>query len=125
MQFLPSLPSRLLISYIKHPLLSHSTDKTHITLNMGLLQLGTALDWPDAKKNADQVRNWGIKQLLEIWNKAKTKERDALLWGDEVEYLVVSYDKEKPKVLLSLRQADILEALANDSTLAADRKSVV
>jgi hypothetical protein len=24
------------------------------------------------------------KQLLEIWNKAKTKERDAMLWGDEV-----------------------------------------
>ncbi len=24
------------------------------------------------------------QQLLEIWNKAKGKERDALLWGDEV-----------------------------------------
>jgi len=51
---------------------------------MGLLALGTALDWPDAKKRAPQVREWGIKQLLEIWNKAKGKERDALLWGDEV-----------------------------------------
>lgn len=51
---------------------------------MGLLALGTALDWPDAQKKAHQVREWGIKQLLEIWNKAKTKERDAMLWGDEV-----------------------------------------
>lgn len=25
-----------------------------------------------------------LQQLLEIWNKAKGKERDALLWGDEV-----------------------------------------
>jgi hypothetical protein len=25
-----------------------------------------------------------FQQLLEIWNKAKGKERDALLWGDEV-----------------------------------------
>lgn len=24
------------------------------------------------------------QQLLEIWNKAKGKERDAMLWGDEV-----------------------------------------
>lgn len=24
------------------------------------------------------------QQLLAIWNKAKGKERDALLWGDEV-----------------------------------------
>ncbi|KAK0728657.1 glutamate-cysteine ligase [Lasiosphaeria miniovina] len=86
---------------------------------MGLLAQGTALDWPDAKKQSHLVRAWGIKQLLEIWNRAKGKERDAMLWGDEVEYLVVTYSKEDPKVLLSLRQADILEALANDKSLAA------
>ncbi|KAK7744510.1 glutamate--cysteine ligase [Cytospora paraplurivora] len=86
---------------------------------MGLLALGTALDWPEAKTHADQVREWGIKQLLEIWNKAKGKESDAMLWGDEVEYLVVTYSKDDPHVLLSLRQADILEALASDKTLAA------
>jgi hypothetical protein len=76
-------------------------------LTPGSRALGTALEWPEAKKRADQVREWGIKvccsdvihpsilcpfvltglsnqQLLEIWNKAKGKERDALLWGDEV-----------------------------------------
>ncbi|KAK1831600.1 putative glutamate--cysteine ligase [Podospora conica] len=87
---------------------------------MGLLALGTALDWPEAKKQAPLVRAWGIKQLLEIWNKAKGKERDALLWGDEVEYLVVTYSEDDPKVLLSLRQADILTALANDASLSAE-----
>lgn len=25
-----------------------------------------------------------LKQLLAIWNRAKGKEKDALLWGDEV-----------------------------------------
>ncbi|KAK4168844.1 putative glutamate--cysteine ligase [Cladorrhinum sp. PSN259] len=85
---------------------------------MGLLALGTALDWPDAKTKAGQVRAWGIKQLLEIWNKAKGKERDAMLWGDEVEYLVVTYSKDDPKVLLSLRQADILAALASGKNLS-------
>ncbi|KAK4104090.1 GCS-domain-containing protein [Parathielavia hyrcaniae] len=87
---------------------------------MGLLALGTALDWPDAKKQAHLVRSWGIKQLLEIWNKAKGKERDAMLWGDEVEYLVVKYSKDKPEVLLSLRQADILQALASDKSLSKE-----
>lgn len=86
---------------------------------MGLLALGTPLDWPEAKEHADQVREWGIKQLLEIWNKAKGKESDALLWGDEVEYLVVTHSKDDPRVLLSLRQADILEALASDTNLTA------
>lgn len=37
----------------------------------------------------------------------------------QVEYLVVVYSKDESPVLLSLRQADILEALASDKTLTA------
>lgn len=33
--------------------------------------------------------------------------------------MVVIYSKDDPKVLLSLRQADILTALANDESLSA------
>lgn len=84
---------------------------------MGLLAVGTPLDWPEAKKVASHVRSWGIEQLLAIWRGAKGKERDALLWGDEVEYLVVCYDDEHHTVRLSLRQADILASLAHDETL--------
>ncbi|EXJ54807.1 glutamate-cysteine ligase [Cladophialophora yegresii CBS 114405] len=91
---------------------------------MGLLALGTALDWPDAKKAAGQVREWGIEQLLGIWRKAKGKERDALLWGDEVEYLVVAIDDEQKKVRLSLCQADVLKALAKDQALAGQDVTV-
>ncbi|TAQ83902.1 hypothetical protein B7494_g7783 [Chlorociboria aeruginascens] len=87
---------------------------------MGLLAVGTPLQWPEAKKNAHQVRDWGIQQLLAIWNRAKGKEKDALLWGDEVEYLVVTYSESDPKVTLSLRQADILMALAEDDKLATE-----
>jgi glutamate--cysteine ligase catalytic subunit len=36
----------------------------------------------------------------------------------KVEYLVVTYDKDDEKVLLSLRQAEILTALASDQELA-------
>ncbi|RAL11244.1 glutamate--cysteine ligase [Aspergillus homomorphus CBS 101889] len=81
---------------------------------MGLLALGTALDWPEAKKRADQVRKWGIEQLLANWHRAKGKERNALLWGDEVEYLVVAVDDEAKKARLSLAQAEILKSLAED-----------
>ncbi|KAF2838395.1 GCS-domain-containing protein [Patellaria atrata CBS 101060] len=84
---------------------------------MGLLALGTPLDWSEAKKAAPQVREWGIEQLLATWRRARGKERDALLWGDEIEYLVVCYDDAARKVKLSLRQADILAALAGDEKL--------
>ena len=76
------------------------------------------MDWPEAKKNADHVRRWGIQQLLAIWKRAKGKERDALRWGDEIEYLVVTFEEERRKVRLSLRQADILKALAEDEALS-------
>lgn len=79
--------------------------------------LGTPLGWPEARKNASHVRDWGIQQLLAIWRRAKGKERDVLLWGDEIEYLVVAYEDSKRKVRLSLRQADILDALAKDEEL--------
>lgn len=85
---------------------------------MGLLSLGTALTWADASIAADQVRGWGIEQLLAVWRRAKGKERDALLWGDEIEYLVVAVDDDEKRARLSLRQADILEALAKDEELA-------
>ncbi|OQD76988.1 hypothetical protein PENDEC_c003G01264 [Penicillium decumbens] len=84
---------------------------------MGLLALGTALEWPEAKKKADQVRQWGIEQLLANWRRARGKERDALLWGDEVEYLVVALDDAAKKARLSLAQAEILKSLARDEAL--------
>ncbi|KAJ5153462.1 Glutamate--cysteine ligase [Penicillium canariense] len=84
---------------------------------MGLLALGTALEWSEAKKKAGQVRQWGIEQLLANWRRAKGKERDALLWGDEVEYLVVALDDAAKKARLSLAQAEILKSLAQDEAL--------
>ncbi|KAJ5111540.1 hypothetical protein N7532_002075 [Penicillium argentinense] len=94
---------------------------------MGLLALGTALEWPEAKKKAGQVRQWGIEQLLANWRRARGKERDALLWGDEkliippsitqVEYLVVALDDSSKKARLSLAQAEILKSLARDEAL--------
>lgn len=56
--------------------------------------------------------------MLAIWKRAKGKERDALRWGDEIEYLVVAFEEDRQKVRLSLRQADILKALAEDETLS-------
>ncbi|KAJ5797481.1 uncharacterized protein N7503_006777 [Penicillium pulvis] len=84
---------------------------------MGLLALGTPLEWPEAKKRAQQVREWGIEQLLANWRRARGKERDVLLWGDEVEYLVVSLDDAAKKARLSLAQAEILKSLARDEAL--------
>ncbi|CCG84718.1 protein of unknown function [Taphrina deformans PYCC 5710] len=84
---------------------------------MGLLSLGTPLPWHEVKKHTDHVREHGIYQFLSIWKRNKDKARDELLWGDEIEYIVVDIDDEARQAKLSLRQADILHALADDESL--------
>lgn len=39
---------------------------------------------------------------------------------NQVEYLVVKYSENEPRVVLSLRQAEILKALAADAELAKE-----
>ncbi|KAF9529245.1 glutamate-cysteine ligase catalytic subunit [Crepidotus variabilis] len=78
---------------------------------MGLLAFGTPLVWSDAKKYADHVREHGITQFLHIWDRLKERTGDELLWGDELEYMVVSFDDNKKSANLSLRQAEILAKL--------------
>ncbi|GAA5974921.1 hypothetical protein JCM5350_004505 [Sporobolomyces pararoseus] len=82
---------------------------------MGLLALGTPLPWSEAKKHADYVREHGIEQFLSIWEKLKNRTGDRLLWGDEIEYMIISYDEENKNARLSLRQEEILADLQSDS----------
>ncbi|CAK9780515.1 GCS-domain-containing protein [Cutaneotrichosporon oleaginosum] len=78
---------------------------------MGLLALGTPLDWPDTKPLAEHIRNHGITQFLNTWKRWKDRSGEGLLWGDEIEYLVASMDTAQHKAYLSLRQSEILEKL--------------
>ncbi|KAJ7680279.1 glutamate-cysteine ligase catalytic subunit [Mycena polygramma] len=80
---------------------------------MGLLYLGTPLTWEEVKKHADHVRFHGITQFLHTWDRLKDRQGDELLWGDEVEYLVVALDDEEKDARLSLRQTEILEKLSS------------
>ncbi|ETS65023.1 hypothetical protein PaG_00475 [Moesziomyces aphidis] len=79
---------------------------------MGLLSLGTPMEWKDAQPLASHVRKHGIQQFLSLWNKIKDRRGDILLWGDEIEYIVVSFDEETKNAKLSLRQEEILKVLS-------------
>lgn len=79
---------------------------------MGLLYLGTPLTWDETKQYADHVREHGITQFLHTWNRVKDRCGDELLWGDEVEYMVVTFDDEDKNAKLSLRQTEILTKLS-------------
>ncbi|KAI8900456.1 glutamate-cysteine ligase-domain-containing protein [Globomyces pollinis-pini] len=78
---------------------------------MGLLSLGTPLDWKDVKPHIDHVKKHGIIQFLNIWNTVKTRRRDHLLWGEEVEYVVVALDDTKKTAKLVLDADETLHEL--------------
>ncbi|KAJ8655256.1 hypothetical protein O0I10_009124 [Lichtheimia ornata] len=78
---------------------------------MGLLSLGTPLHWNEAKHYADHVRSHGIDQFLSVYRKLRDRQKQCLLWGDEVEFIVVKMDQENKESKLSLRVFDILADL--------------
>ncbi|KAJ1948565.1 glutamate--cysteine ligase, partial [Linderina pennispora] len=88
---------------------------------MGLLSLGTPLPWDQAKKLAHEVRKHGIEQFLHIWRNMKDRQKDRLLWGDEVEYMMVSLDHTSRRARLSQRAHEVLTLLQVDETEQLER----
>ncbi|XP_064412511.1 glutamate--cysteine ligase catalytic subunit isoform X3 [Latimeria chalumnae] len=78
---------------------------------MGLLSQGSPLSWEETKKYADHVRQHGIVQFLNIYNKVKDRQKDVLKWGDEVEYILVAFDDQQQKVRVLLRGEEVLHTL--------------
>ncbi|KAI9598785.1 hypothetical protein BDF19DRAFT_431410 [Syncephalis fuscata] len=67
-----------------------------------------------AKKYAHHVRQNGIEQFLSIYHRVKDRKHDRLRWGDEIEYMVISYDEENHNARLSLRVFEILAELEKE-----------
>eukprot|EP00735_Rhodelphis_limneticus_P009061 TRINITY_DN2513_c0_g1::TRINITY_DN2513_c0_g1_i1::g.19169::m.19169 TRINITY_DN2513_c0_g1::TRINITY_DN2513_c0_g1_i1::g.19169 ORF type:complete len:771 (+),score=242.83,sp/P48506/GSH1_HUMAN/46.50/0.0,GCS/PF03074.11/2.4e-144,GCS2/PF04107.8/0.034 TRINITY_DN2513_c0_g1_i1:139-2451(+) len=79
---------------------------------MGLLTVGTPLDWEDSKQYHEHVRKHGIEQFLHIYRNCLDRKKDCLMWGDEVEYTVVAKTETGTKV--SLRAPEMLQLLMED-----------
>jgi glutamate--cysteine ligase catalytic subunit len=51
---------------------------------MGLLFMGKPLAWEDSMPYLEYIREHGVTQFLNLWDRFKDREGDTLLWGDEV-----------------------------------------
>ncbi|KAM3163355.1 Gamma-ECS [Lachancea thermotolerans] len=78
---------------------------------MGLLSLGTPLEWPESRQYNDHVRKNGIEQLLYIFQAANGRKNDPLLWGDEIEYMMCKIDDAGRNAVLAVDDDDVLCAL--------------
>ena len=79
---------------------------------MGLLSLGTPLDWHESKKFNEHVRDNGVTQLINIFKQhATARTNDTFLWGDEVEYMLVDINTKNKTARLSIDKDYILDNL--------------
>ncbi|CAD1808733.1 Glutamate-cysteine ligase family protein [Candida parapsilosis] len=82
---------------------------------MGLLSLGTPLDWHESKKHNEHVRDNGITQLINIFRQHYNRDNDRFFWGDEVEYMLVDLDEQSKTAKLAIDKDFVLDDL-NDET---------
>lgn len=78
---------------------------------MGLLTEGTPLTWEETKRLAAHVREHGINQFINIYQKLKERKGDVLKWGDEIEYIIVKFNDDERKAKVSLRAEEMLAVL--------------
>lgn len=78
---------------------------------MGLLSLGTPLDWHELRKHNEHVRENGIEQLINIFKQHGKRQKDHFYWGDEVEYMLVDIDSSNKTAKLAIDRDLILDDL--------------
>lgn len=78
---------------------------------MGLLSSGKPLKWADTESLADYVRGEGVEQFLVQYGRNKDRQGDNLVWGDEIEYVMVEFDEARQQCHLYIHGAVTLEEL--------------
>ncbi|ODV86821.1 hypothetical protein CANARDRAFT_6389 [[Candida] arabinofermentans NRRL YB-2248] len=81
---------------------------------MGLLSVGTPLEWKDTRNYAEHVRDNGTIQLINCFKAAINRNNDKFLWGDEVEYMLVKIDDDSKTAKLAIDKDYILTSLNED-----------
>jgi glutamate--cysteine ligase catalytic subunit len=88
---------------------------------MGLLVVGTPLNWVASKKHHVHVKKHGVIQFLNIWKALKEKKWSQFLWGDEVESMLITVDHDQKVARICLRAAEVLAQLEAASKLLSER----
>lgn len=91
---------------------------------MGLLSLGTPMGWLESRKYNDHVQTNGIEQLLNVFAAASGRREDPLLWGDEIEYMMVEYDNVKHNVMLDVVHDEVLTSLNTEDLSLCTARNV-
>lgn len=90
---------------------------------MGLLAEGEPLDWYEIKPLIDKLKWMGIEQFIRLYNKVKDRQHDSLKWGEEIEYMMVRFDRENKKAQLLLKSTDVLRRLMEQDIIEEEQNN--
>lgn len=79
---------------------------------MGQLVLGgNTQEWGELEKRRKYIKEHGIIQFLNVYNKFKDRVDEEFLWGDEIEMLILRQNPDTKKVYLSQRGDNLINSL--------------
>ena len=85
-----------------------------------VLTVGRPLPWQEAKDKLTYVRQHGVDQFIQHYRRHATKQRDTLLYGDEIEYGLFKLSSDGAS--LSLRGNEVRSLLSNRE--AEERRAI-
>ncbi|XBW37752.1 hypothetical protein QEN19_003334 [Hanseniaspora menglaensis] len=88
---------------------------------MGLLAVGTPLQWEDNIPYLEKVKQNGVTQLLKIMTRSNEVKGKPFLWGDELEYVLIDNKTNK----ITVNNDDILIKLNTDLEAECKQKDLV
>eukprot|EP00301_Raphidiophrys_heterophryoidea_P000610 c10305_g1_i2.p1 GENE.c10305_g1_i2~~c10305_g1_i2.p1 ORF type:complete len:666 (+),score=149.06 c10305_g1_i2:66-2063(+) len=78
---------------------------------MGFLDDGSTLTWEEAQPVLEYVKAHGVEQFIQVFLQCKDRHTPELLWGDEIEYILVRQNPEARETYLNLKGQELLAAL--------------
>jgi len=87
---------------------------------MGLLTVGQPLSWSSTKAKAEYIREHGIIQFINSYNKYKNNLHAPFKWGDEVEFFVCQMDENEKRARLPFSAPEVIAKLESISEEVLD-----
>ncbi|CAA9987459.1 gamma-glutamylcysteine synthetase, putative [Plasmodium knowlesi strain H] len=80
---------------------------------MGFLKIGTPLSWEDVQKVKSLIRLYGILQFVHTYKCNKDRVDENIMFGDEIEYIVICNDENLKESSALLCATDLIDEMMN------------
>ncbi|SBT33492.1 gamma-glutamylcysteine synthetase [Plasmodium ovale wallikeri] len=85
---------------------------------MGFLKIGTPLSWEEVQRVKSLIRLYGILQFVHTYKYNKDREDENIMFGDEIEYIIIRNDENLRESSALLCATDLIDEMMNLESMA-------